>query len=66
MPAQDPEILTMSRCRRLIEPLPVAARQRVVAYLMSLAGDMPAPKGKTDPRQATLPNVESGTPFDGQ
>lgn len=68
MPLQDPEILTMSRCRRLLEPLGTAARQRVVAYLTSLAVDMPPAKPKIDPRQQALPlPVETAEdPFDAQ
>jgi hypothetical protein len=67
MSTLDPELLTMSRCRRLLEPLSLAARQRVVTYLASLAGDMAAPKPKNDPRQPLLPHTDAPeSPFDAQ
>ncbi len=64
MPAQDLEILTMSRCRRHLEPLSASARQRVVNYLQSLVVDMPVSQAKPDPRQPPLPGTES--PFDAE
>lgn len=67
MPTQDPEILIMARCRRLIEPLSPGARQRVANYLASLAGDMEAPKPKEDARQLSLPGAKkpaADSPFE--
>lgn len=56
----DLEILTMSRCQRLLAALPQDARLRVASWLVSAATrlEMPPPPPAVDPRQAEL--------FDGE
>ncbi len=58
MAKQDAELLTMSRCRRLLEQRPAQERARIVAWLATVVTEraqneapVPAP---VDPRQPEL------------
>ncbi len=59
MPAQDPEILTIAQCRRLLSKHSHTERQRIVSWLMAWTHEEqppPTPARPVDPRQADLFN----------
>jgi hypothetical protein len=65
MASQNPEILTMSRCERLLMAHPKAARLRIAAWLLARADAEDAPTAvKVDPRQLSIPATNGNTAKD--